>query len=164
MAPRSSLKARFDRTMKNLVAAHRRGMSGTRIAIALTRRLDELVEAVYAQSDNSEKKNLALVALGGYGRRELCFASDTDIMFLVRSEHAKEAAAGVLKELLHALLDCGLHVGHSFRTVDECVALAGTDLDSWTSMLDGRSLCGNRSVFADFRRALKRHIADVNKR
>ncbi|HEX9829329.1 MAG TPA: DUF294 nucleotidyltransferase-like domain-containing protein, partial [Bacteroidota bacterium] len=159
----SAVKARLEQTLRSITAKHRRGAAGTATASALATRLDTLVKAVYAQSANPHKKQLAVFALGGYGRRELCFASDTDVMFLVRDDVQKNHAESALKELLHALLDCGLEIGHSFRTINECVTFAERDFETWTSLLDARFICGNRPLSAELFRSLKAHTAKSSK-
>jgi [protein-PII] uridylyltransferase len=93
----SSLKSQLQQSLSSAIKQHRSGASGTAVALALTRRLDRLITSVYAEATHKGKNQLALVALGGYGRRELCFASDTDIMFLVRSERQKNVVAGAVK-------------------------------------------------------------------
>jgi [protein-PII] uridylyltransferase len=159
----SSLKSQLQQSLSSAIKQHRSGASGTAVALALTRRLDRLITSVYAEATHKGKNQLALVALGGYGRRELCFASDTDIMFLVRSERQKNVVAGAVKEILHTLLDCGLEIGQSFRTIDECLEMADTEFDAWLSMLDARFLCGNRTAYARFRTSVATAIEKSDK-
>ncbi|HEY5614481.1 MAG TPA: hypothetical protein VIL52_00530, partial [Bacteroidota bacterium] len=64
----SAAKARLEQTLRSITAKHRRGVAGTATASALSARLDTLVKTVYAQSANPYKKQLAVFALGGYGR------------------------------------------------------------------------------------------------
>lgn len=158
------LKRQFTQSLDSILHKHRRGAAGVASALALTRRLDRLVQILYASTDNGNKKLLALVALGGYGRMELNFGSDTDLMFLVMGEQEKESSSPVVKELLHSLLDYGLEVGHSFRTIEECLEMAGSDFDSWMSMLDSRFLCGGRSVYAEYRKSISTRIKRSDKR
>ncbi len=158
------LKRQFTQSLDSILHKHRRGAAGVASALALTRRLDRLVQTLYASTDNGNKKLLAVVALGGYGRMELNFASDTDLMFLVMGKQEKESSSPVVKELLHALLDFGLEVGHSFRTIEECLEMAGSDFDSWMSMLDSRFLCGGRSVYAQYRKSIATRIKRSDKR
>jgi [protein-PII] uridylyltransferase len=159
----SSLRSRLQHSLDGIVQKHRSGASGTAVALALTRQLDRFIKSVYAETKHKGKNRLALVALGGYGRMELNFASDTDIMFLARTEREKKDAAGAVKEILHTLLDCGLEIGHSFRTIEECLEMAETEFDAWLSMLDARFLCGNRPVHARFRTAVAASIKNSNK-
>jgi [protein-PII] uridylyltransferase len=104
-------------------------------------RLRELFDAARAPA------GVALVALGGYGRRELAPASDVDL--LVLHDGADTAAvARVVDGLLYPLWDAGLTVGQAVRTPDDAVAIAEERLDSLTAMLDGRMLIGDRDLWA----------------
>jgi [protein-PII] uridylyltransferase len=134
-----------------------------RVALALTERLDSLIKSVYTSLPHSDKKLLAIVALGGYGRRELCFSSDTDVMFLIQNEDEKGDASPIAQEMLHRLLDYGLTVGHSFRTIQECLELAGSDSETWNSLLESRLICGNRKTHSRFRTDLVKQIRSSDK-
>jgi [protein-PII] uridylyltransferase len=89
---------------------------------------------------------LALVALGGYGRRELAPASDIDLLVLHQGVDAG-VLAHVVDRLLYPLWDTGLVVGHAVRTPDEAVAIAEERLDALTAMLDGRPLSGDDDLW-----------------
>jgi [protein-PII] uridylyltransferase len=91
---------------------------------------------------------LALVALGGYGRRELAPGSDVDLMILHLDrdrELAEQAAAAVL----YPLWDLGVGTGHAMRTPDECRMEAAADLRTLTALLDARLLGGPRTLLDD---------------
>src|SRR5207245_5628386 len=64
----------------------------------------------------------------------------------------------MMQELLYSLWDLGLHVGHSLRSLDDCVAMARTDFPSRTSMQEARFLAGDRRLFARFRRVLRENV------
>ena len=144
--------------LQSIVKLHRRGAGGIAIALALTKRLDHLISAVFQSLANPNKKLVAAVALGGYGRKELCFSSDVDIMFLIKDESEKPSAAPVVGDLLHDLLDYGLDIGHSFRTIHECVESGQEDSEIWNSLLESRFICGSRSAYTSFRTRLQKHI------
>ena len=129
--------------------------------MALTDALDRAIKGAYASIPPSLKSSVCLVALGGYGRRELCFGSDTDIMFLLPDDQSG-APAGVVQRLLHQLLDLGLDVGHSARTVNDCLGLHDTDIESWVSLTESRFLCGNRTLFRTFRTRLQEQVDTIN--
>lgn len=160
----STVKSDFQHKLDRIICRHRSGGSGTRTALALTERMDTLMKRIYDGVERPGKVHISLVALGGYGRRELCFYSDTDIMFLIQEDHQKKEAGPAVESLLHGLLDCGLDMGHSFRTIQECVELSHADLESWISVLEGRFICGNRRVFSHFRNAIDRQIREYDKR
>ncbi len=94
---------------------------------------------------------LALVALGGYGRRELNPKSDIDLTFL----HAGGAQlpAGVeqiVKETLHIIYACDYTPSCPTRSLDETMAEANKEMQSRTAMLEARLLFGDKELFAKF--------------
>lgn len=88
----------------------------------------------------------AFVAVGGYGRNELCLHSDVDVLFLFNSKVpalAKDLAA----EVLYPLWDIGLDLGHGVRGIKDCLELAGEDFEVLTSLMDARFICGDSPLF-----------------
>jgi [protein-PII] uridylyltransferase len=158
MAPSTPTKEAFVQQFQSIVGLHRDGAGGLRVALALTNRLDVLIESVYRSLKNPKKDRIAAVALGGYGRKELCFSSDVDIMFLITDESEKPEASPIVGDLLHDLLDFGLDIGHSFRTIQECLDTAETDFEVWHSVLESRFICGNKSAVTELRTKLQKQI------
>src|SRR5439155_9514006 len=106
-----------------------------------------------------EFPQLALVAIGGYGRAELNPHSDIDFMFL----HNRQVAGGtralphlskILDGILYPLWDVGLKVGHSVRSVEDCVKVANSDMQSKTSLIESRLIAGDEALFAKFQKTL----------
>jgi [protein-PII] uridylyltransferase len=88
----------------------------------------------------------ALVAVGGYGRGELFPHSDVDVLILLES--APDAALQRrLEELVQLFWDVGLEMGHSIRTIDECLSESAADITVQTSLLEARLVIGNRTLF-----------------
>jgi [protein-PII] uridylyltransferase len=88
----------------------------------------------------------ALVATGGYGRGALFPHSDIDVLVLLaRDPDAREQAR--LERLIGMFWDVGLEVGHSVRTVEECVRVARADITVQTALLETRLLAGSRALF-----------------
>ncbi|MEK7286671.1 MAG: [protein-PII] uridylyltransferase [Nitrospirota bacterium] len=124
---------------------------------SLTRLADEIVEALYqaqlnaaSSSDRSQiLEGLAIVALAGYGRSELSPYSDLDIMFLYKPS-CQVAAQEASKVILHRLWDIGFSVGHSMRTIDDCLALSQSDPIVRTSLLEHRLITGSGALFKRF--------------
>lgn len=86
---------------------------------------------------------LAMVAVGGYGRAELCPQSDIDVV-LIHDE--RNDVAAVADRVWYPMWDAGLTVGHSVRTIREALALAHSDLDTATSLLSVRHLAGDTAL------------------
>ena len=135
------------------------GASGMEIVSAFAEFVDGLVIGRYrnAVRTTDEKLSVAglqhccLVALGGYGRRELAPYSDVDLMFLYRPE-AKDSVSVLSRDVLHHLWDVGFQVGHSVRTIRDCIDLASEDLTIKTSMMEARYLAGSPDLFQEFQR------------
>src|SRR5690606_1354158 len=96
----------------------------------------------------------AVVAVGGYGRREQFRHSDIDVMVLV----APGASEGV-GTLLYPLWDAGLKVGHSVRTVEQAVAVSRENIETLTALLDARFVAGDRSLYDRFVEARRKLCA-----
>ena len=88
----------------------------------------------------------ALVAVGGYGRGELFPYSDVDILILLESAAGPQLQTR-LEALVQTLWDIGLEIGHSIRTIPECLTEAANDITVQTSLLEARLIIGNRKLF-----------------
>jgi [protein-PII] uridylyltransferase len=97
---------------------------------------------------------LALVAVGGYGRGELYPHSDVDVLILLPGplEQADEQA---VERFVGQMWDVGLELGHSVRTVNQCVDEAAKDITVQTALLEARHLGGSRTLFRTFRDVLR---------
>ena len=100
---------------------------------------------------------LSLVAVGGYGRRELYPASDIDLLFLLPDNVAQETER-LLEQMIGLLWDIGLDIGHSVRTVWQCVDEAARDITVRTNLLEARLICGSRTLFGEFAGKIRAQI------
>ncbi len=87
------------------------------------------------------KNPYAIIALGGYGRKDQCIHSDVDMLFLF-DKSVPDAAEELIKEIVFPLWDIGLDVGYATRSVKDCIAIAGEDLTALSALFDGRFICG----------------------
>jgi [protein-PII] uridylyltransferase len=94
-------------------------------------------------------RQLCLAAVGGYGRGELFPASDVDLLILL-PEGEDSAHRPSLEKLIGLLWDIGLDIGHSVRTIGECLEEANRDITVQTALLEARFLCGDRAIYARF--------------
>lgn len=127
--------------------AHRAGADGWTTCAALSRAMDDVLCHAFATGvDPALHSRCALMAIGGYGRNELCPHSDIDIMVLIDDGGDREAVNNGVKQLLHSLWDAGLDVGHSVRTQKDALALHGHSHDAWTTVLESRFLAGDQEL------------------
>jgi [protein-PII] uridylyltransferase len=87
----------------------------------------------------------ALIAVGGYGRHELLPGSDVDLMILL-DQTESPALAEKLKTFLNMLWDTGLEVGHSVRTLADCVEQSQADITVATTLMEARLLAGSEQL------------------
>ncbi len=114
---------------------HRYGVGGLEVAHARSGVLDALIMHIYRlaleryQGNGSAAKNLsrvAIAAVGGYGRGELCPHSDIDLLILYERASV-DFAKFLAGEMIYLLWDIGLKVGHSWRTPEDCLDMARND-------------------------------------
>ena len=95
--------------------------------------------------------NTALVGVGGYGRGELFPYSDVDLLILL-GQPLDAITTARLEGLVQLLWDLGLEIGHSIRTVDECLVESAADITVQTSLLEARLVDGDSSLFEELQR------------
>jgi [protein-PII] uridylyltransferase len=117
------------------------------------RLVDITLRAAWVQHAGKYADDLALVAVGGYGRGELHPSSDIDIMVLLPKSDSADWQPDIEK-FLTFLWDIGLEVGHSVRSIDDCQRESLADISVATTLFEARLLAGPESLFAGMRRAL----------
>lgn len=96
----------------------------------------------------------SLCAVGGYGRGELYPCSDIDLLILLKASPTAEEQE-LLEVFIATLWDLGLEVGHSVRTVDECLEEARKDITIETGLLESRLILGDRNNFRELEKRFK---------
>jgi [protein-PII] uridylyltransferase len=139
---RAEIKTRFLR--KN---------DGAEAVLAQAYLMDSLIQAIhqaatsklYRAPNPTQAEQISVIAVGGYGRGELAPHSDIDLLFLLpykQTPHVEQ----VVEAILYLLWDLRLKVGHSTRSIDECMRQAKADITIRTAMLEARYICGEKSL------------------
>ena len=115
--------------------------------------IDTLLQEMWLKADLDVSHNISLVAVGGYGREQMHPASDVDLLILLDDEPDTEAQQQ-LSDFVTVLWDLGLEIGHSVRTLDECVDEASNDQTIITNLIESRFLCGNEALFESLKQAI----------
>lgn len=123
-----------------------------RMLTARARAVDEALRTLWKAV--GIPRSAALIAVGGYGRGELYPASDVDVLFLTPGEMSPDTEQK-LEQLVGLLWDVGLDIGHSVRSVSQCVDEAGRDITVETTMLEARLLAGSRKLFRELTSTLE---------
>jgi [protein-PII] uridylyltransferase len=148
---------------------HRSGVGGREIVQAHTGLMDESIRhmvhtltklEIYADSNLIE--NFSLVAVGGYGRGELNPFSDIDLLFVIEKEKDNDIVGSFIQDLISIFWGIGLEIGHSVRTIKNCVSLAKEDLTVQTALVDIRIITGNSGLFDQLNQAIQKNVLKKN--
>ncbi len=148
----TQIEAEFDarpRAARDAVRARARLADATiQIAFLLAAR------TLHALPNPTETEKLAVLAVGGYGRRELAPYSDIDLLFLTPWKITPWAES-VIESMLYILWDLKLKVGHASRTVKDCLRLGRADYTIRTALLEHRYLTGDEALAVELRHRLR---------
>jgi [protein-PII] uridylyltransferase len=128
--------------------------NAARLLAAHTRLIDRYLRRVWRQL--AMPQHIALAAVGGYARCKLYPRSDIDLLILLDAE-PDDALQQQLHQLVGMLWDIGLEVGHSVRTVRQCME-ESADITVQTNLLEARLLCGNKELFKELCDSVQQHL------
>ncbi|HET9701134.1 MAG TPA: [protein-PII] uridylyltransferase [Burkholderiales bacterium] len=127
--------------------AYLRKPSSRELLQAQARMVDELLRFIWREL--ALPRTLTLAAVGGYGRGELYPWSDVDVLILLPQE-PDAATRRSLEHLVGLMWDIGLEIGHSVRTVEQCLEEAAKDVTVQTNLMEARLVAGSAAQFRDF--------------
>jgi [protein-PII] uridylyltransferase len=156
------VRAYVDAVREYLLDLHDAGVAARRVNEEHADLIDRLVRKLFRIAEDRyfynfprlESYRLAVVAVGGYGRRELCLASDIDLLFLYRGK-LNPYIETLAESIMHRLWDARFTVGATTRTLEHCRRVARDDLSTLTSFLDTRFLIGDPGLCAELDREVE---------
>ncbi len=155
-SPRELLKQQLKADRQVLIAAFNEDGKPEKLLRGLRQSVDAVLAAAWESI--GLPGDAALVGVGGYGRGELFPYSDVDILILL-SAPPNAITQARLEELVQLLWDLGLEIGHSIRTVDECMTESQADITVQTSLLEARLVHGDAALFAQLQ---ERYLAALD--
>ncbi|MFT5452409.1 MAG: [protein-PII] uridylyltransferase, partial [Enterobacterales bacterium] len=132
-------------TSETIVEAFHQKLPVTALLKARSNSIDKLLCHLWQLQRGDKEQQLTLIAVGGYGRAELHPYSDIDLLLLYSGELS--TFEHVIQSFITLLWDTGLEIGHSVRSVKDCVTQAKTDITIATSLMEARPLIGNNELF-----------------
>jgi [protein-PII] uridylyltransferase len=118
-------------------------LKGDAFCLAYAEVADEWLSGLFDQATGGDARGIALVAVGGYGRSELCPFSDLDVVLVHRGKSDVSATAD---KIWYPVWDEGISLDHSVRKPNEALDMAAEDLRVALGLLDGRVVCGDAKV------------------
>ena len=115
--------------------------TGSVFCADLTKRVDQFIEEIFETAGSPSE--IAVCAIGGYGRKELCPGSDIDVL-LIHDQSVD--VLPIAEKIWYPLWDAGLKLGHQVGTQDEILNLAESSLEIATSLLSSRAIAGDKEI------------------
>lgn len=144
----------LNRTNERLYAAFDQGVPIQMLVRQKSKVIDHVLNFCFDSFiNNTQECQCSLVAVGGYGRSELLPESDIDLMILLSQQPGKQLE-NELSCFITFLWDIGLEVGHSVRTIEDCIEQGKADVTVITNMIESRLVCGDKNLYEQFQQAI----------
>ena len=138
---RAAAAACFDSALRK----HREGEDSFRVVGSYAAGMDQVLSDLFEQ-EFAGSQEVALIAVGGYGRRELCPYSDLDLLILRESSSSDSD----IQRFVTLLWDCGFDLGHSVRTLQECYEYMADNPITGATLLENSLIAGSRRLYKRF--------------
>ena len=148
---RSQHQQQYQRKMLEIRGAFETGASGSATLAARTAAMDDLVSSLWQHavaSDSRIASGVALLAIGGYGRKELFPYSDVDLLFVLDARVLEKDVKETIRRLSQDLWDCSIRVSPATRTLAECQRFSEDNAEFTLSLMDHRFLAGDSGLYA----------------
>ena len=157
MTSNDKFSKRFKKSYENIKNLHlSKSISSSELVNKFSNEIDKLISSEI--DINYRSSGIAILALGGYGRKELCIKSDIDILILYETPKFEQAKLQA-ENILYKLWDTGLEVGNSLRSIDECLELASMqDSTILSSMMDLRAITGDSNLCIKLKNSINKKL------
>ena len=153
----------FGLLTRPLILSRTAKVPGKEFVANYSRMVDTIIGLLFQRAANefgynSDGLDIAVIAMGGYGRAELAPYSDVDILILCK--HKTQLLQDIASAFIRLLWDVGFELGHSVESLVESEAMLSRDMDTKTALIESRWVCGSRQVA----KAVERQISRIRKR
>jgi [protein-PII] uridylyltransferase len=146
---KKSYKKSYKGLKKNFLSDH----NNSKFLRSHSNLIDQLLKKLWVNCGINNDSSL--IAVGGYGRKELFPYSDIDILVLVDSSLNSTEKIEIF---ITQCWDIGLKIGHSVRDLSETIIEFNKDVKTATNLLEGRYLCGSKKIFRDLELSVRQEI------
>jgi [protein-PII] uridylyltransferase len=129
-------------------------MDGRNLCLELSQKTDHTISSLFESRFGMSRPQWSIVAIGGYGRNDLCPFSDIDLLLLAHRRTAHTEIEKALQEMMYPLWDDGYTVSYSVRTVKQVLRDTKDDFYFRTSLIDARFVCGSKELFNEMAHAM----------
>jgi [protein-PII] uridylyltransferase len=136
--------AEIDAARRELAADADAGRGGRVALRRFSNRVDELLEYLFARASPASRA-VAVLALGGYGRQQLCLHSDVDVLLLFDGA-IDSSGERFVRDFLQPLWDLEFAVGHQVRELDDFARLESDNPEFLLALIDARAVAGDRAL------------------
>jgi [protein-PII] uridylyltransferase len=147
----SAMRGTYQRRMLEVRGAFEAGGASGAVTIAArAAAVDDLVSGLWRQGVEHDSRlgtGVALVAVGGYGRRELFPFSDVDLLFLLDGRLAEKGVKDAIRRVNQEMWDCGIRVSPVTRRLTECEKFDPENAEFVLSLMDHRMLAGDGALY-----------------
>jgi [protein-PII] uridylyltransferase len=151
----AKIRARIQAGQSALQEVWRTQRSGEALLRGRANLVDEVLRDIW--HDLTLPPDASLIAVGGYGAGRLFPFSDVDLLILCPDSPNSDDQTSI-ETLIGLLWDIGLDIGHSVRTVTECLDAAGRDITVQTALLEARFITGNETLFEELQRQFRAQL------
>ena len=131
-----------------ILSAFQEGVEVQKLLRAQSRVVDQILYHLWTTLISASIPAWSLVAVGGYGRSELHPCSDIDLMILLDKDPNLEQTE-IISQFITLIWDSGIELGHSVRTLTQCVVEAKADISVATNLMESRLIAGSPLLFDD---------------
>lgn len=120
--------------------------TGLALARRRTQEVDSRIRALFMAHAGHDHDGWCVVAVGGYGREELCPFSDIDLLIILKNRKPQTDLEAILRGIIYPLWNEGLNASYSIRTIRQAISDSRSDFFFHTALMDMRHLCGDTRV------------------
>jgi [protein-PII] uridylyltransferase len=147
---RGEYQRNYQHKMLEIRGAFEAGASGSATIAARSAAVDELATALWLRTVERDPKlarGITVLAIGGYGRRELFPHSDVDLLFLLDAKVVEKEVKESIRRIGQEMWDCGIRVSQATRKLAECERFSEDNAEFTLSLMDHRQLAGDASLY-----------------